>query len=301
MNTRHLVSINDLSDQAIAGILDRADHYAARFGRVTPPLDTLAGRTVISVFHEPSTRTSSSFELAAKRLGATVISLQADTSSATKGESIQDEIQTLCAYDPTVIVLRHPQLGAAREAAEHADRFGVSVVNAGDGTGEHPTQALLDLHALRAHRPLPGTRVWIVGDIRHSRVAGSGVHAFQRAGCHVTVAGPAALLPDDRDALGCPVVESLDCAEHADVIYTLRMQRERMRPDLGLDQAGYLRDWQITRRRLRPGQLLMHPGPVNRGVELAHDVVDDPRSLILDQVRSGVAVRAAILEQLAAA
>jgi aspartate carbamoyltransferase catalytic subunit len=294
---RDLVSIADLAQHEFLTLLDRALHLQqvdADADRPVP-LDTLAGRAVVTMFFESSTRTSTSFQLAAQRLGATVVHVAAQHSSVGKGESLQDTIQTLAAYDPAAIVVRHPRAGAVRAAAGWSD---APDVNAGDGAHQHPTQALLDLVALRSRLgdDLDGLRVWIVGDVLHSRVARSGIQAMQRAGCHVTVCGPPTLIPPGIEELGCDVRHDLEELHVADVVYALRMQHERMRGAFVPSLREYTRTWQVSSDRLRAGQLVMHPGPVNRGVELAHDVVDSPQSLVLDQVRAGLYARIAVLE-----
>jgi aspartate carbamoyltransferase catalytic subunit len=295
---RHLLSIDDLAREAIERILDRAESFAEVSGREIKKVPTLRGRTVINLFYEASTRTSSSFELAAKRLSADLVSIKSAGSSVEKGESLKDTVQTLSAYDPAAIVIRSPHAGAAGLVARWTP---ASVVNAGDGKREHPTQALLDLYTLRRRvGPLEGLKVWIVGDVLHSRVARSNVLAFARMGCEVTVAGPPTLIPRDVEALGCHVRWSLDELAEADVVYALRMQRERMTGSFVPSLREYAARFQIGPDRLRPEQILMHPGPVNRGVELAAEVIDSPQALIAQQVESGVVVRMAVLYELLA-
>jgi aspartate carbamoyltransferase catalytic subunit len=299
--TRDLVSIADLAPSEFVLLLDRALHLQqadldSRLVAAAPlQLDPLAGRAVVTMFFEASTRTSTSFQLAAQRLGAHVVHVAAQHSSVGKGESLQDTMQTLAAYDPATIVVRHPRAGAVRDAARWS---AAPVVNAGDGAHEHPTQALLDLVALRARlgADLTGLHVWIVGDVRHSRVARSGIQAFRRAGCEVTVCGPPTLIPAGIEQLGCTVTHDLARVGEADVVYALRMQHERMHGSYVPSLREYARSWQVRAEHLRPGQLVMHPGPVNRGVELAHELVDSPQSLILDQVRAGLYARMAVLE-----
>ena len=291
------MSIAELTTDDFRILLDRALQLQQADSDSRRPLrlDSLAGRAVITMFFEASTRTSSSFQLAARRLGADVLHVAAEHSSVGKGESLQDTIQTLDAYDPAAIVVRHPRAGAVRDAARWSS---APVVNAGDGAHEHPTQALLDLTALRARlgAELAGLEVWIVGDVRHSRVARSGIQALQRVGCRVTVCGPPTLVPRGIEQMGCRVETSLARLGDADVVYALRMQHERMSGAYVPSLRDYAREFQITSTRLRPDQLVMHPGPVNRGVELAHDVVDAPQSLILEQVRAGLYARMAVLE-----
>jgi len=295
---KNLISIRDLSREDIEHILDRAESFAEVSGRAIKKVPTLRGRTIINLFYEASTRTSSSFELAAKRLSADLVSVKSAGSAVDKGESLKDTVQTLSAYDPAAIVIRSPHVGAADLVARWSR---AAVVNAGDGKHEHPTQALLDLYTLRRRAgSLEGLKVWIVGDVLHSRVARSNVLAFGRMGCDVTVCGPPTLIPRDVETLGCGVRYSLDGIEDADVVYALRMQRERMTGSFVPSLREYVARYQINGRRLGPNQLLMHPGPVNRGVELAGEVVDHPQALIVQQVESGVVVRMAVLYELLA-
>jgi aspartate carbamoyltransferase catalytic subunit len=295
---RHLLSIDDLTREDIERILRRAESFAEVSGREIKKVPTLRGRTIINLFYEASTRTSSSFELAEKRLSADLVSVKAPGSSVEKGESLKDTVQTLSAYDPAAFVFRSPNVGAAALVARWTSAV---VINAGDGKHEHPTQALLDLYTLRRRTgSLEGLRVWIVGDVMHSRVARSNVLAFARMGCHVTVCGPPTLIPRGIEALGCEVRYSLDDVAEADVIYALRMQHERMDGTLVPSLREYAARYQIDGRRLSPSQLLMHPGPVNRGVELSAEVIDSPQALIADQVESGVVVRMAVLYELLA-
>jgi aspartate carbamoyltransferase catalytic subunit len=296
---KDLLSIDDLTRDDIERILGRAASFAEVSGRAIKKVPTLRGRTVINLFYESSTRTSSSFELAAKRLSADVVNLKSAGSAVDKGESLKDTVQTLSAYDPSAIVIRSPHAGAAGLVARWTT---ASVINAGDGKHEHPTQALLDLYTLRERlgRGLDGLRVWIVGDVLHSRVARSNILAFTRMGCEVTVCGPPTLIPREVESLGCDVAWTLDGIESADVIYALRMQNERMTGSYVPSLREYAARYQIDGRRLSPSQLLMHPGPVNRGVELSGEVVDHPQSLIVQQVESGVVVRMAVLYELVA-
>jgi aspartate carbamoyltransferase catalytic subunit len=293
---RHLISIDDLDRVGIERILDRAESFAEVSGREIKKVPALRGRTVVNLFYESSTRTSSSFELAAKRLSADVVSIKSAGSSVDKGESLKDTVQTLSAYDPAAIVIRSPYAGAAQLVAGWTP---AAVVNAGDGKHEHPTQALLDVFTLRRRLgSLEGTNIWIVGDVLHSRVARSDILAFQRMGARVTVCGPPTLLPRDIEALGCEATPSLERVREADVVYVLRMQHERMREAFVPSLREYAARYQINDARLRPGQLLMHPGPVNRGVELSAAAIDSPQALIGDQVKAGVAVRMAVLYEL---
>ena len=292
----HLLTVDDLSRDDIERILDRAASFAEVSGREIKKVPALRGRTVVNLFYESSTRTSSSFELAAKRLSADVVSVKAAGSAVDKGESLKDTVQTLSAYDPAAIVIRSPHVGAAEMVARWTR---ASVINAGDGKHEHPTQALLDVYTLRQRLgSLDGRRIWIVGDVLHSRVARSNVLAFQRMGAQVTICGPPTLIPRGIEALGCDVAYTLDGLAEADVVYALRMQHERMRDAYVPSLREYAAVYQIDRSRLRPGQVLMHPGPVNRGVELAADVIDSPQATITAQVEAGVVVRMAVLFEL---
>jgi len=295
---KHLLSIDDLERADIERVLDRAASFAEVAGREIKKVPALRGRTVVNLFYEASTRTSSSFELAAKRLSADLVSIRAATSSVTKGESLKDTIATLTAYDPAAIVIRSPHAGAAQLVAGWTD---AAVVNAGDGKHEHPTQALLDVFALRRRLgSLDGVKIWIVGDVLHSRVARSDVLAFTRMGAQVTLSGPPTLIPRGIEALGCTVEPTLDRLGEADVVYVLRMQRERMEESYVPSLREYAIRYQVNAERLRPHQLLMHPGPVNRGVELSGDAIDSPQALIAEQVEAGVVVRMAVLYELLA-
>jgi aspartate carbamoyltransferase catalytic subunit len=293
---RHLISIDDLDRRGIERILDRADSFDEVSGRDIKKVPALRGRTVVNLFYEASTRTSSSFELAAKRLSADVVNIRSAGSAVDKGESLKDTVQTLSAYEPAAIVIRSPQAGAAQLVAGWTP---AAVINAGDGKHEHPTQALLDVFTLRRRLgSLDGARIWIVGDVLHSRVARSNILALQRMGAGVTVCGPPTLIPREIEALGCEAEPTLERLHEADVIYVLRMQQERMRDSFVPSLREYAARYQINAERLKPGQLLMHPGPVNRGVELSADAIDSPQALIGAQVKAGVAVRMAVLYEL---
>lgn len=295
---RHLLSIDDLDRAGIERVLDRAASFAEVTGREIKKVPALRGRTVVNLFYESSTRTSSSFELAAKRLSADVVSVRAAGSSVDKGESLRDTVQTLSAYDPAAIVIRSPHAGAAELVAGWTD---AAVVNAGDGKHEHPTQALLDVFTLRQRLgTLEGLSIWIVGDVMHSRVARSNILAFQRMGASVTLSGPPTLIPRGIESLGVTVKPSLDELREADVVYVLRMQHERMQEAYVPSLREYAARYQVGLARLRPGQLVMHPGPVNRGVELSADAIDSDVALIGAQVKAGVAVRMAVLYELLA-
>jgi aspartate carbamoyltransferase catalytic subunit len=296
---RHLLSIEDLERADVERILERAESFAEVGRRDIKKVPTLRGRTIVNLFYEASTRTSSSFELAAKRLSADVVSVKSAGSSVDKGESLKDTIATLSAYAPEAIVIRSPHAGAARLVTGWTE---AAVVNAGDGKHEHPTQALLDVYTLRQRLgDLDGKRIWIVGDVLHSRVARSDILAFRMMGAEVTVCGPPTLIPRGiEQALGCAVAHDLDRLGEADVVYALRMQRERMAESFVPSIREYAARYQIDSRRLGPRQLLMHPGPVNRGVELSPEVIDGPNALITAQVESGLVVRMAVLYELLA-
>jgi aspartate carbamoyltransferase catalytic subunit len=294
---RHLLSIEDLDRQAIERILDRAKTFTEVSEREIKKVPALRGRRVLNLFYEASTRTRSSFELAAKSLSADVINFVSSGSSVEKGESLKDTVQTMSAYRPDLIVIRTPHVGAAALVAGWTT---ASVVNAGDGKHEHPTQALLDVYTLRERLgALDGLNIWIVGDVLHSRVARSNILAFTKMGARVTVCGPPTLIPRGMEHL-CEVAYTLDGLKHADVVYALRMQKERMTDSFVPSIREYAAQYQIDGRRLGARQVLMHPGPVNRGVELAAEVIDSPQAVIGQQVEAGVVVRMAVLYELLA-
>ena len=290
---RHLLSVEDLDRAQIEHLCDRATAFAEVADREIKKVPALRGRTVLNLFYEASTRTRSSFELAAKRLSADVVNFAVNGSSVEKGESLKDTVLTLNAHKPDAIVIRTPWAGAAELVSRWTP---ASIINAGDGKHEHPTQALLDVYTLR-HRlgSIDGASIWIVGDVLHSRVARSNVLAFQRMGAKVTVCGPPTLIPRGIERLGCEVRYTLDDLHEADVVYALRMQHERMDQAWVPSLREYAAVYQINGRRLHPRQVLMHPGPVNRGVELSGEVVDSPQAVITQQVEAGVVVRMAVL------
>jgi aspartate carbamoyltransferase catalytic subunit len=295
----HLISIEDLERADIERIVSQAERFAEVSDREIKTLPTLRGRMVLNLFYESSTRTRSSFELAAKRLSADVVNFAASGSSVEKGESLKDTVLTLSAHKPDAIVLRTPWAGAADLVSGWCD---AAIVNAGDGKHEHPTQALLDVYTLRQRvGSIDGSSIWIVGDVAHSRVARSNVLAFQRMGAKVTVVGPPTLIPRGIEQLGCEVRYTLDELHTADIVYALRMQNERMSEMWIPSIREYAAWYQINGRRLSPHQVLMHPGPVNRGVELSGEVVDSPQAVITAQVQAGVVVRMAVLYELLAA
>jgi aspartate carbamoyltransferase catalytic subunit len=291
---RNLLSISDLSAGDVERLLATARSFAHSQERDNKKLPTLRGRLILNVFYESSTRTSSSFELAAKRLSADTMTLKAVGSSVDKGESLKDTALTLSAYDPDVIVIRHPEVGAAEYVARLTE---ARVVNAGDGKHQHPTQALLDLYTMReAFGRLDGLQVAIVGDAMHSRVARSLVQALRLVGADAVLVGPPALLPQGL----APTSHDISTIADADVVYVLRMQRERMLEGANFVPSlrEYTAQWGITPERLREGQRVMHPGPMNRGVEIDARVADSDAALIVDQVRAGLIVRMAVLYDL---
>jgi aspartate carbamoyltransferase catalytic subunit len=290
---RHLLSIGDLARDDVERILDTAGSLAGSLEREVKKLPTLRGRTVVNLFYESSTRTLSSFELAAKRLSADTMSVRSTGSSVDKGESLKDTALTLAAYEPDVIVVRHPSAGAPQLVARLTDAH---VVNAGDGKHQHPTQALLDLYAMReALGRLDGLQVAIVGDVLHSRVARSLVQALGLVGGRSLLVGPPTLVPRGIEALGCDVSHDIDATADADVVYVLRMQQERMGEAFVPSLREYTALYGITPERVRASQVVMHPGPMNRGVEIDPRVADSPTALVTDQVRAGLVVRMAVL------
>src|SRR5438874_754283 len=295
---RHFISIKDVTRDDVERLLATARTFERSLEREVKKLPTLKGRLVINVFYESSTRTSSSFELAAKRLSADTMSIKSSGSSVDKGESLKDTAITLGAYDPDVIVIRHPQIGAPQLVARVTDAH---IVNAGDGKHQHPTQALLDLYTIREELGrIDGLHVAIVGDVLHSRVARSLVQALNLMDARVTLVGPPTLIPRGVEAMGCDVSYDIGAIAAADVVYVLRMQRERM--ETGANYVPSLREyaarWGVTPERLRPGQKVMHPGPMNRGVEIDPRVADHADALIETQVRAGLITRMAVLYDL---
>jgi aspartate carbamoyltransferase catalytic subunit len=295
---RHLISIEDLTREDVERLLGTARSFARSLEREMKKLPTLRGRTIVNMFYESSTRTSSSFELAAKRLSADTISIKAAGSSVDKGESLKDTALTLGAYDPDVIVIRHPQIGAPQLITNYTTAH---IVNAGDGKHQHPTQALLDLFTIQEEvGKIDGLHVAIVGDVLHSRVARSNIQALTMMGAKVTLVGPPSLMPRGIEAMGCEVSTDIRSIAAADVVYILRMQRERMQE--GANYVPSLREytarWGVTPERLRPGQKVMHPGPMNRGVEIDPRVADHEDALIEIQVRAGLVTRMAVLYDL---
>ncbi len=295
---KHLLSMDQLSAEDITRILDTADSLRQVTHGPIKKLPTLRGRTVCNLFYEASTRTRISFELAAKRLSADVINFSADSkSSVSKGESFKDTAWTLEAMGVDAIVVRHGSSGAPYQLSKWVK---ASVLNAGDGQHEHPTQALLDIFSIRERfKDLQGLRVLIVGDIVHSRVARSNVKGLVTMGANVTLIGPPTLIPAQAPSWGVKVSHDLDSViADADVCYLLRVQRERQSEQLLPSLREYAAMWGLDARRMakmRPDALVMHPGPMNRGVEIAADVSESPRSIVLDQVANGLAVRMSLL------
>jgi aspartate carbamoyltransferase catalytic subunit len=303
---KHLVSIRDLSKEQALSLLQDAQEFSQVNAREIKKMPTLRGRTVVNLFFENSTRTRVSFEIAATRLSADVINVSADSSSVTKGESLRDTAQTLEALGADCIVIRHPESGAPRQLADMG-WISSSVINAGDGTNEHPTQALLDALTMqqRIGKDLSGVRVLIVGDILHSRVARSNLLLLTTLGAEVTLAGPSTLLPDTFTDMGGRISHDFDqsLSEKPDVVMMLRVQKERMLSNFENDEAKYIKDWSLSSQRLNSlpkSSLVMHPGPINRGLEISSEAADDPRSTILLQVTNGVAVRMAVLRSVLA-
>jgi aspartate carbamoyltransferase catalytic subunit len=297
---RHLLGIRELSAREITHILDTAESFRDISRREIKKVPALRGRTVINLFFEPSTRTRTSFEIAAKRLSADAINISASTSSVTKGETLLDTARNLEAMSPDVIVIRHSAAGAPHQLARICR---ASLVNAGDGAHEHPTQALLDALTIREHKHgIEGLKVAIIGDILHSRVARSNIYLLTKLGATVHIAGPGTLVPAEFAELveeGVIVEPRIEGAlEGADVVMILRIQRERQTSAFFPSMREYAVHYGLNRKRLelaRPDAIVMHPGPMNRGIEIASDVADGTRSLILDQVTNGLAVRMAVL------
>ena len=301
---RHLLGLEGMSREEILALLDAAEGFRARLRAGGMPFDDLRGVTVLLAFFEDSTRTRVSFELAGRHLGATVATLTAAGSSVSKGESLFDTVQNIAAMGVDLVVVRHGASGAPHFLARH---LGVGILNAGDGRHEHPTQGLLDLMTLRdAWRGnFEGRRLALVGDVAHSRVARSAIFGLRALGARVTVAGPATLLPAGVERLGCTVVPTVEEAmEGADAVMALRLQRERMEGGLLPSLGEFSRVWGLTTERVRllsRDAVVLHPGPMNRGVEVTPEVADGERSVILDQVENGVALRCAVLARCAAA
>ncbi len=297
LRRKDLLGIADLTPEEISLILDTAASLKEISTRAIKKVPTLRGRTVVTLFYEPSTRTRMSFEIAAKRLSADTVNLTVSASSAVKGETLADTAANLEAMQPDLLIIRHQASGAPHFLAK---RLKCGVINAGDGLHEHPTQALLDMLTVReAKGRLDGLKVAIVGDIAHSRVARSNIYGFTRMGSEVTVAGPATMLPPYLETLGVRVTHSLeDAVAGADVIMMLRIQLERMGQMFFSTLREYSAHFGLAPRHLalaKDDVIIMHPGPMNRGVEISPEVADGPHSVILDQVTNGVAVRMAVM------
>jgi len=297
LSSRHILGMDDLTSEDIMRILDTAESFAAVNERRIKKLPTLRGLTVVNLFLEPSTRTRTSFEIAAKRLSADGINFTASASATVKGESLRDTAATLAAMSCDLVIIRHKYAGAPRMLTEMMD---CSIVNGGDGIHQHPTQALLDLYTMKQRLGhLEGLRVGIVGDIAHSRVAGSLVPALLKVGAIPVVIAPPTLLPARPDVLGAEVSWDLDeVLPTLDVAYMLRIQMERADGMPFPSLREYARFYGMNSTRLaamKPSAIVMHPGPMNRGVEISADVADSDRSLVLEQVESGVAVRMAVM------
>lgn len=296
-NRQHLLGLQDLSREEILAILRTASSFKEISARPIKKVPALRGKTVATVFYEPSTRTRTSFELAAKRLSADTLNMTIASSSVVKGESLKDTVKNLEALKVDCLIMRHESSGVPHLAARFLN---ASVVNAGDGSHEHPTQALVDLFTILEKRgALDGLRAVIVGDILHSRVARSNIFAMTKLGMKVAVVGPRTLIPREIDRLGVEVYQHLDDAiPDADILMFLRIQMERQRNNLfpTLREYSELYGMNASRLRMAKGDvLIMHPGPINRGVELMSEIADGPQSVILDQVTNGVAVRMAVL------
>jgi aspartate carbamoyltransferase catalytic subunit len=297
LRSRHLLGLRDVTSEEIQEILDTALLMKVVITSNNKKTPHLQGRSIMTIFYENSTRTRLSFELACKYMSGTASNMSASTSSVAKGESLIDTARTIDVMGTDVMILRHPMTGSPHLMAKHVK---AAVINAGDGTNEHPTQALLDMFTMREKLGgLKGLRVAIIGDVLHSRVAHSNVFGLTKMGASVVLAGPPTLMPPEMDALGCEVTDKVDEAiKSADVVMGLRIQLERQKKGLFPSIREYHKFFGITEDRMalaREGALVMHPGPVNRGVEIATEVADSPESTIDEQVTNGVAIRMALL------
>jgi aspartate carbamoyltransferase catalytic subunit len=297
LNRKDLLGIQELSVEEINLVLDTAESFLEVSTREIKKVPTLRGKTVVNLFYEPSTRTRTSFEIAAKRLSADTINISTSTSSVVKGETLIDTAKNLEAMNPDIIVIRHSAAGAPHILAGLLRQ---SIINAGDGAHEHPTQALLDMMTIRSKKGrIAGLHVAIVGDIAHSRVARSNIHGLTKMGARVSVAGPATMIPRDIEKMGVRAYTRIEEAiRDADIIMMLRIQTERERQSIFPSLREYAQFFSLSRRNIdlaRRDALVMHPGPINRGVEISPEIADGPRSIILDQVTNGVAVRMALL------
>ncbi len=297
LSSKDLVSIKDLSAGEIEHILETAAGFKDVLGRDIKKVPALRGKTTVNLFYEPSTRTRTSFEVAAKRLSTDVINIATSTSSVVKGETLLDTAKTVLALGADIVVIRHKCSGTPHFLARNID---ASVVNAGDGTNEHPTQALLDLFTMKEHKGgIPGLEVAIVGDILHSRVAKSNIYALSKLGAKVRLIGPPTLVPDCLRDLGVGIYTDMNAGlDGVDVIMMLRIQLERQGKGFFPSTHEYFRYWGLTAARVaraKKDAIIMHPGPMNRGIEIASEVADSSRSVILDQVTNGIAIRMAVL------
>lgn len=297
LRSKDILGIKDLSVEEITLILDTADSFLEVSTREIKKVPTLRGKSVINLFYEASTRTRTSLEIAAKRLSADAINISASTSSVVKGETLIDTAKNIEAMNPDIIVIRHSAAGAPHMLASLLRQ---SVINAGDGAHEHPTQALLDMLTIRSRKGrIAGLKAAIVGDISHSRVARSNILGLTKMGARVFVAGPATMLPRDIESLGVVAYSRIDEAlRDADIVMMLRIQTEREKQNLFPSLREYAKYFSLNRKNIalaREDCIVMHPGPLNRGVEISPDIADGPHSVILDQVTNGVAVRMALL------
>jgi len=297
LNRKDILGIQELSVEEIDLILETADSFIEVSTREIKKVPTLRGKTVINLFYEASTRTRTSFEIAAKRLSADTINISASTSSVVKGETLIDTAKNLEAMNPDVIVIRHSAAGAPHMLAGILRQ---SIINAGDGAHEHPTQALLDMMTIRSKKGgIAGLKVAIVGDIAHSRVARSNIHGLTKMGAQVCVSGPATMIPRGIEKMGVVVHMRIEEAiRDANIIMMLRIQTEREKQNIFPSLREYAQYFSLNRKNIglaRKDVLIMHPGPINRGVEISPDLADGPHSIILDQVTNGVAVRMALL------
>ncbi|MBI5847763.1 MAG: aspartate carbamoyltransferase catalytic subunit [Nitrospirae bacterium] len=297
LTSKDLISIKDISPEEIELILETAAGFKDVLGRDIKKVPALRGKTTVNLFYEPSTRTRTSFEVAAKRLSTDVINIATSTSSVVKGETLLDTAKTVLALGADIVVIRHSCSGTPHFLARNIE---ASVVNAGDGTNEHPTQALLDLFTIQEKKgSIKGLEVAIVGDILHSRVAKSDIYALTKLGANVRLIGPPTLVPDCLKDLGVSVYFDMNAGlEGVDVIMMLRIQLERQGKGFFPSTHEYFRNWGLTAARVsraKEDAIIMHPGPMNRGIEIASEVADSDRSVILDQVTNGIAVRMAVL------
>lgn len=296
-NPKHIISIKDFSAEELTFILDTSISFKEINRRDIKKVPTLRGKTIINLFFEASTRTRTSFEIAGKRLSADTINISASGSSVVKGETLEDTAKNIEAMNPDIIVMRHNASGACQYLV---DRLDCSIINAGDGMHEHPSQALLDAYTIRENKgTLDGLTVAIIGDITHSRVVRSNIYCLTKLGAKVRIAGPGTMLPVGIEKLGCEVFRNIDDAiRDVDVVMMLRIQRERQGAPLIPSVREYCKFFSLTEERLKLAKedaIVMHPGPINRGVELSTSVADGPQNVILDQVENGVAVRMALL------